>query len=205
MKKTTRTSTSILTSSIVAAIALLSSNVQASVITQTFDLGTSPSGTMITGGVGGLIPWIAINTLPVGSFLQSFTILAKLEIAITDNWASDLCAYVDSNPGAPGTAAILEVGGYGSMGTVTTQIDWANGQNGAGTTANDTKTAGTDFPAGIDLSTAQLSVGNGYNDTPTWSGTISVTYTEVVPEPATAVLGGLAFGLLTLRRRQRNA
>ena len=206
MKNAARTSVGILASSTLAIIALLTGHAQASV-TDTFQLGISPNGTMVSRELNEFIPWIAINTLPEGSFLESFTINAKLEIAITDNWASDICVYVDSNPSNPGTAAILQIGGYDSPvlsegGTMLYgRIDWANGQDGAGATVSDTKIAGVDFPAGIDLSTAQLSIGNGYAQAPTWSGTISVTYSSV-PEPATAALGGLAFGLLALRRRR---
>jgi len=106
---------------------------------------------------------------------------ATLEAADGDSWASDINAYIDPTPEAPGTAALLQVGGYGTVGTVTKMIGWANGQGGPGTTVTDTKTDADWSNLGdIDLSTAQLSVGNDYAGA-TWSGTITVEYDLFVP------------------------
>ncbi|MCX5653657.1 MAG: autotransporter-associated beta strand repeat-containing protein [Planctomycetota bacterium] len=138
--------------------------------------GTVVSNTTITAGVENMLPWIVKGTLPSGSMLKSVSVDARLDACNIDNWASDLAAYFDPTPEAPGTAALLEVGGYGTMGTVVTKLDWANGGGGPGTTVNDTKTAGTDFPDTIDLSAVQLSVANGYGGWGTWSGSISVSY-----------------------------
>jgi len=143
--------------------------------TNTYNLGAQGSGTILLPGAGGLLPWIAMGTLPPGSFLRSFSVNARLDAADSDSWASDLNAYVDSFPEDPGTAAWLQVGGYGKIGTVETWVRWGNGDNGVGTTVTGTKTAPADFPDAFDLNSLQLSVGNDYARA-TWSGTITVTY-----------------------------
>ena len=162
---------------------------QATTTTNTYDLGPSPTGTRIEAGTGGLLPWIAKGTLPPGSILRSVSVNAIIEAADIDSWASDISAYIDPTPEVPGTAALLQVGGYGKIGTVTKMIGWANGQNGPVNPVSDTKTSadwsGLVVPffnlGDVDLSTAQLSVGNDYGGA-TWSGTITVEYD--IPEPA---------------------
>ena len=133
------------------------------------------------------MPWITKGTLPAGSILRSVSVNAKLENfgtdGTTDDWASDICVYIDPSPEAPGTAALLQVGGYGTIGTVSLALTdlngtgWANGQGGPPTTVIDTITAAdwSSLGVDIDLSTVQLSVGNDYSQA-AWSGTITVEY-----------------------------
>ena len=156
------------------------------IVTNTYNLGTRASPTTIQSGIGGLLPWITKGNLPTGSILRSVSVNAILESVAggaTDDWASDLCAYIDPSPEAPGTAALLQVGGYGTIGTVALALTdgngtgWANGQNAAiGTVVNDTITAADWSSLGdIDLGTVQLSVGNDYSQA-AFSGTITVEY-----------------------------
>lgn len=169
-----------------ASAAFLAGSAQAATFTNTYNLGTQASPTTIQAGVGGLLPWIPKGTLPAGSILKSVSVNAIIEgvgsDAATDDWASDICAYIDPFPEAPGAAATLQVGGYGTIGNVNLALTdtggggWANGQGGPPTRVNDTKTAADWSAVGdIDLSTVQLSVGNDYSEA-SWSGTISVVY-----------------------------
>ena len=156
----------------------------AAVLTNTFTLGPQDSGTTITNSTDGLLPWIAKGTLPPGSMLRSVSVNARLDAASSDSWASDISAFFDPTPENPGTAALLQVGGYGPIGAVALALNygngngWANGHEGPGTTVTDTKTdaAWNSIIGSVDLSTNQLSVGNGYAGWATWSGTITVTY-----------------------------
>ncbi|MHC4178790.1 MAG: PA14 domain-containing protein, partial [Planctomycetota bacterium] len=165
-----------------ALVGLLAVAMPAQAQTDTYIFG-APPGTTIQTGTDGLIPWITKGTLPEYSILRSVSIDAILESTEGDSWASDINAYLDPNPEAPGTAALLQVGGYGSVGNVTKRIDWANGQGGPDTPVNDTKTDADWSDLGdIDLNAVQLSIGNDYSPG-NWSGTISVTYD--VPTPLT--------------------
>ena len=166
----------------------------AATVTNTYNLGSVGSGTTIPVGVDGLLPWIVKGTLPTGSLLRSVSVNARLDVQAGDSWASDICAYLDPTPTAPGTEALLQVGGYGEIGTVAQKLDWDNGQDGTvGATVIDKKTAGVDFPTGIDLDGLQVSVGNDY-DPSTWSGTITVEYYDV--KPATILTFGLPSNLV---------
>jgi len=159
------------------------------VSSNTFDLGPQDSGTTIAIGVDGLLPWIVKGALPTGSMLRAVSVNARLDAQAGDSWASDVCAYFDPTPTAPGTEAILQVGGYGAIGTVVQQLGWGNGQDGTvGATVIDRKTTPANFPNNIDLNACQLSVGNDY-DTSTWSGTLTVEYYE--PQPAIIMTFGL--------------
>ena len=161
-------------------------DIPVSTTTQTYNLGPQASPKTIESGVGGLLPWIAKGALPSGSILRSVSINAIIENVgsdeSTDDWASDICVYIDPSPEAPGSAARLQVGGYGTIGTVSLALTainangWANGQGGPRTSVIGTKTAADWSTLGdIDLSTVQLSVGNDYSQA-AWSGTITVEY-----------------------------
>jgi len=167
----------------------------------TYELGAVGAGTRIEvvnypDNMGNLVPWIAKGTLPEGSILRSVSANLKIDAADYDSWASDFLVYVDGAPEAPGTAALMQVGGNysGSVGTVGQQVNWANGDNGPPDgTVIDTKTAGN-WSGDIDLSTAQLSIGNNYGPA-TFSGTISVTYGGTVFPVSLVKVGN---GTLTL-------
>ncbi|MCF7675238.1 MAG: Ig-like domain repeat protein [Akkermansiaceae bacterium] len=172
-----------------AGAAMVAGSVQAETATNIYPLGPQDGGTTVLPLTGGLLPWIAKGALPSGSILRSVSIDARLDsmAAGSDSWASDLSAYFDPTPEAPGTAALLQVGGYDPIGTVETKLSWGNGDEGPGTTVIATKTAGIDFPNTIDLGTVEVSLGNGYNEA-TWSGTITVEYD--LPQPASIVAFG---------------
>ena len=168
---------------LVLAVILLP-GLAAQAATVTYDLGVQDSGTTIPAGIDGLITWIEKGSLPTGSILDSVSVNARLDYAPIDNWASDICFYVDPAPENPGTNALLQVGGYSPIGNVAAKLDWGDGDDGQGTTVNVTKYAGTDFSDTIDLGTARLSIGNGYADAPIWSGSISFTYHVFTPATA---------------------
>jgi hypothetical protein len=139
--------------------ALVAGSARAATTTSTYDLGASGSGTLFA--VGELIPWIAQGTLPIGSILREVSINATLDDSTGGSWASDLNVLVDG---------LLQIGSDGGS------IDWANGQDSnIGATVIDTKTAGVDFPATIDLGTAGLFLTNPWSDS-TWSGSVTVKY-----------------------------
>ena len=124
--------------------------------TVVFNLGPQDSGTHL-----GTADWIAAGTLPVGSFLRAVSIDDRLDDDLgSGSWASDLNVAVEG---------LLQIGSDGG------NPDWANGQNGPGTTCVDTKTAGVDFPANIDLNAAKLYLLCAYGEG-MYSGTLSVTY-----------------------------
>ena len=168
------------------AVGLVAGSAQAVTTTATYNLGTQVSPQTIESGIGGLLPWIAKGVLPAGSILKSVSIDAIIENVgndgTTDDWAQDICAYIDPSPEAAGTAALLQVGGYGTIGTVTKKIGWPNGDDGPRRPVIGTMTAAAWSILGdIDLSTVQLSVGNDWSQA-AWSGTITVEYD--IPEPA---------------------
>ncbi len=169
----------------------------------TYNLGASP-GTEILPGVGGFLPWIEKGALSPGSILRSVSVNAVLESVgddADDDYASDLLLYIDPTPTAPGTAALLQIGGYEQVGTVDLSLadvpnaaGWANGQNSIiGTTVIDLKTEVAWSTLGaVDLNTARLSVGNDYSKA-SWSGTITLTYDLVGGTPYANWSGGEAF------------
>ena len=151
---------------------LLAGSAGAATTTATYDLGAAGSGTMLAGGTA--VPWIAQGTLPAGSILRAVAIDATLEVNAGGSWASDLNVLVNG---------LLQIGTDGGS------PDWANGQNEAlGTTVIDTKTAGADFPATIDLHTAGVFLKNMWSDA-TWSGTVTLRYD--IPEVAGITWFGL--------------
>ena len=151
--------------------ALLVGSAGAATTTATYGLGESGSGTFLAGGVA--LSWIEQGTLPPGSILREVSIDAKLDDNPGGSWASDLNVVVEG---------VLQIGSDGGS------PDWANGQDGeVGATVIDTKSAGVDFPATIDL-TAGLFLLNTWSDA-TWSGTVTVTYD--LPEAAALISCGL--------------
>ncbi len=176
-------------------------------VTRTFSLGTSPALTTLENDVAGLLPWIAKGTLPVGSILRSVSINAKIENVgtdpTTDDWASQLSVYIDPTPQSPGTAARLQVGGYNAIGTVALALDygnlsgWANGDSGPPATVIDTKTEAAWASLGaVDLSSAQVSVGNDYSEA-AWSGTLTIVYDDNSPPALVSIVDDKAGGPLT--------
>jgi autotransporter-associated beta strand protein len=152
------------------------------VTVSTYELGASGSGTRIEvvnypDNMGNLVPWIAKGTLPSGSILRSVSANLKIDASDADSWASDFLVYVDGAPEAPGTAALLQIGGdyNGAVGTVAQTLGWNGGDDGPPNGAViDSKTSGN-WSGDIDLSTAQLSIGNNYAGA-TFSGTVTVAY-----------------------------
>ena len=132
---------------------------------------------------GSLNPWITKGSLPAGSMLKSVTINAKLQAQgpSAGSWISDLCVYFDPTPATVGDDGVLQVGTSTVFGNPTSSVAWVGGQTTTvGVTFTDTRSAPADFPAGIDLSTVGIYVGNCYADA-YWSGTVSVTYEQVGP------------------------
>lgn len=151
---------------------LLAGGARAATATVTYELGAAGSGTVLEGGAA--IPWIAAGTLPAGSILREVSIAARLDDNPDGTWASDLNVLVDG---------FLQIGSDGGS------PDWDNGQDSTvGATVVDTKTAGVDFPATIDLNTAGVFLKNTWSEA-TWSGTVSIKYD--IPE----VAGITSFGL----------
>ncbi len=139
--------------------ALVAASARAATTISTYDLGASGSGTFFAGGE--LTSWIAQGTLPVGSILREVSIDATLDDNPGGSWASNLNVLVDG---------VLQIGSDGGT------IGWSNGgDSNVGATVIDTKTAGVDFPATIDLNTAGLFLTNTWSGA-TWSGTVTVTY-----------------------------
>ena len=152
--------------------ALLAGSARAATTSETYQLGATGSGTVVQGGA--TVSWIAQGTLPPGSILREVSIDARLDANSGDTWASDLNVLVDG---------LLQIGSDGG------NPDWANGQDStAGATVIDTKTAGVDFPATIDLNAAGLFLKNTWGDA-TWSGTVTVKYD--MPELAAITSFGL--------------
>ncbi|MEI6604769.1 MAG: PA14 domain-containing protein [Verrucomicrobiota bacterium] len=144
---------------LVAGAGLLAGSAAAATTTMTYDLGAPGDGTVLAGGAA--VPWIAQGALPAGSILREVSIDATLEVNSGGSWASDLNVLVDG---------LLQIGSDGGS------PDWANGQNEAvGSTVIDTKTAGVDFPATIDLHTAGVFLKNTWSDA-TWTGTVTIKY-----------------------------
>ena len=157
----------------------------------TYNLGTSPSGTVFaTSGAASLFSWIAKGTLPVGSILRSISAInVKLEDNPNGTWASDIGVFVDPDPSTPGgPGGLLSIGDDSDYGGAAETMDWhGNGQNDG--PFSETMLAGSDFSTAIDLHDAEVYLGNGYGDGPTFSGTITVEYDA--PTPAKMVAFGL--------------
>jgi hypothetical protein len=178
--------------------------------TATYNFGLQDAGTTLQvvsypAGIGNLLLWIEMGSLPVGSILREVSATVRLDAIpapASDSWTSDLLIYFDSAPATPGTAALLQIGGdySGAVGTVGQMVGWDGGDGGPGTTINQTLTAGVDWTGDIDLNAVRLSFGNNY-DVASWSGTVTVTYD--IPEPGTMVIFGLlAIGMSLTRTRR---
>ena len=155
-----------------AGAGLLAGSAAAAPTPVTYELGAQGGGTAIGGGAS--VAWIAAGVLPAGTILREVSIAARLDASDGGSWASDL------NVVAGG---LLQLGSDGGS------PDWANGQDETvGATVTDTKTAGIDFPATIDLNATGLSLKNTWTDA-TWSGTLTVTYD--LPDPAALMSFGL--------------
>ena len=169
----------------------------AATITQTYDLGTSPSGTMFnSSGYGSLFIWIAQGSLPAGSFLRSVSVTNLAIVGDNNgNWASDLGVYVDPTPGTDNGDGLLRISDDGDFGGAAASINYlGEGQNDGPFTL--TLSAPTNFPATIDLSTAAVMLGSAYNPG-MYSGTVTVEYD--VPEPAVILsFGGSPGGSIVI-------
>ncbi len=145
------------------------------------DLG---AGTVIEGGTFGTYGAgnLPLPALPAGSILRIIEVNTVLESTDNDNWASELAVLLDPTPGTPGGDFSVGISNGDHFGAAV-QLNWpGSANNGAGTALVDTKTAGVDFPANIDLNTTGLFLGNGYGGPTvggTWSGTITLTYDVV--------------------------
>jgi len=163
--------------------AFVAASARAATTTSSYILGPAGNGTFFAGDSA--TPWIDQGDLPVGSFLRAVSINATLEDNPGGSWASDLNVLVDG---------ILQIGSDGGS------IDWGNGQDdNVGATVIDTKTSGVDFPATIDLNTANLFLRNTWGDA-TWSGTVTVTYD--IPEVAAISSFGLPQNPATIQEYQ---
>ena len=169
----------------------------AATITQTYDLGTSPSGTMFnSSGYGSLFIWIAQGSLPAGSILRSVSVTNLAIVGDNNgNWASDLGVYVDPTPGTDNGDGLLRISDDGDFGGAAASINYQNqGQNDGPLTL--TLSAPADFPATIDLSTAAVMLGSAYNPG-MYSGTVTVEYD--IPEPAVILsFGGSPGGSIVI-------
>jgi autotransporter-associated beta strand protein len=181
-----RLSLSTLARAVALAAGLAIGGAQAEPTSQIYQLGISPAAKTLESGTDGLLPWIAKGSLPPGSILRSISVDAKIEDVgtdgTTDDWASQLSVYLDPSPDAPGTAALLQVGGYGKLGTVsialtdTSSNGWSNGQAGPPATVIDTISEAAWAPLGeIDLNTVSVSLGNDYSQA-SWSGSVTIVY-----------------------------
>ncbi len=148
----------------------------------TYNLGTSPAGTVFTsGGTSSLFVWIAKGDLPVGSILRSVTATnIKLEANPGDNYAGDIGVVVDPSPevrgGADNLLTINNENGAGAFGG-TVHTDWA-GQGWDYPPFSATVSAPTNFPDAIDLHDGAVMFGSSYG-AGTYSGTITVAYNGV--------------------------
>ena len=129
-------------------------------ITVTRNLGASGSGSYIEGGT--FSSW-SLGALSAGSLLKKVVINATLESSSNGNWANELTVLVDPTPGTPGGYFALQIGGGYSVFSATTSVLWAGGTSGPVSAVSDTKTAPTDFPATLYLSTAGVVIGNDYS------------------------------------------
>ena len=152
---------------------------------------------------------------PAGSMLVSISIDVVLDdtgLPGNESYANDLAIYVGyPTTGSPFlfTGGPLQVGGYSNEATGGKHVAWQDGNSPViGTTVQDTRTVGAgpnDLPAGVDLGSWTVYVGNGYNSEGTygvWTGTLTLTY---VPEPHQyAVMAGLGLlGFAAFRRQAR--
>ncbi|MEI6656184.1 MAG: Ig-like domain repeat protein, partial [Verrucomicrobiota bacterium] len=143
------------------------------------NLGASGSGTFF--GAGTFTPW-SLGSLPAGSILKKVEINATIDGTDNNNYANELTVLADPTPAIAGDDFVLAIGN-GPVFSASTSLLWVGGNagpgSGADSTVTDSKSAPTDFPANIDLSSAQLYLGNGYvgiGTGGTWSGTVSITY-----------------------------
>ena len=142
-------------------------SVNALTTTSTINLGVSPSGTALGGGVK--LSKIAIGTLPVGSLLRSVAINAKIEAG--DPYVGDIGVFFAVDNVATGVLRVCDNYDGGTPGA-TTEVIWDAGYGYAlGTTIIKTITVG--IPA-IDLNAYEVFLTSGYNGT--WSGTVTLEY-----------------------------
>ena len=143
-------------------------SVNALTTTSTINLGVSPSGTALGGGVK--LSKIAIGTLPVGSLLRSVAINAKIEAG--DPFVGDIGVFFAVDNVTTGVLRVCDNYDGGPTPSATTEVIWNAGFDYAvGTTIIKTITAG--IPA-IDLNLYEVFLTSGYNGT--WSGTVTLEY-----------------------------
>jgi len=142
----------------------------------TFDLGPSGSGTFFEGGTS--TSWIALGSLPVGSFLQSVHVDSVLDSTNNDNWTCELSILMVKAPGTPEEEKALEFSGWANLGS-TERVEYASGWGGAGTAMIENKYAGVDWFNDVDLNATEVFLVNVYGGPVTggtWSGTITLKY-----------------------------
>ena len=143
-------------------------SVNALTTTSTINLGVSPSGTALGGGVK--LSKIAMGTLPVGSLLRSVAINAKIEAG--DPYVGDIGVFFAVDNVTTGVLRVCDNYDGGPTPSATTEVIWNAGFDYAvGTTIIKTITAG--IPA-IDLNLYEVFLTSGYNGT--WSGTVTLEY-----------------------------
>jgi autotransporter-associated beta strand protein len=162
----------------VAALAAMPARALSVEAVVTYKLGDPNSGTTIDSDSFVTPAWIAAGTLPTNSFLTSVSINARLDTyGDGDTWASDLAVYVTPAATPPGSSAVLQIGGYDTLGNPVTRLSWGIGDSGdIGTMCVGTMTAGVDFPEAIDLHGNGVVLASGGWATASWSGTVTITY-----------------------------
>ncbi len=164
------------------AVGLSAGIAQALTTTRTFNLGTSPAGTVFTTGhENSLFVWIAKGSLPAGSILRKVTATnVKLEANPGDNYTGDIGVVVDPSPetlgGADNLLTINDENGAGAFGG-TVHTDWA-GQGYTYDPFSAMVSAPINFPATIDLHDGAVMLGSSYG-AGTYSGTITLEYDVV--------------------------
>lgn len=136
--------------------------------------------------------------------LTSVSVNATLNTSVALTYADDLCIYVDPLPLT--TGGLLQVGGFSNL-NAAQRISWSNGASSApGTTVIDTQSVNPIVFNG-NASDPMIWFGNGYGATGTsgtWTGTITLTGVNAVPEPTSAglILAGSALAAAGIRRRR---
>lgn len=185
---------------IALAAGFASGTTQAQTTTQDFELGPEGSGTAIP-AVSVVTPaWIPAGTLPVGSILRSVSINARIDTdGGSQTFANDLFVYFDAGvAGTDGDGEVLQVGGFDTLDSPTTFVQWTDGGNGTvGTTVVETQSAPTAFPDTIDLNTVNIHIGSRGLDPATWSGTVTIEYDQFVPATILSFGPGAEIGELT--------